>query len=393
MTDQNIKWLAGTKDLNLSTVCPLPIFPALACDFLSELSKELRSDREAAAYPDVISFAFWCRRGNIQRLKKKYEDGRLRLGKGLVFHIAPSNVPVNFAFSFVFGLLSGNGNIVRVPSKNFPQSEIICRALRKCFDAYKVLEKQNVLVSYDKASTATEEYSRKCSMRVIWGGDDTIRSVRSSPIGVRAGEITFADRYSIAVLDGTFIEEMEDTALDKLALGFYNDTYLMDQNACSSPQMIFWKNGGQGKRRFWEAINKAAKAYDLEPIKVSDKYTELCSVLMKLDEHALVRQWDNYLYVVTLKSLPESIDHLRGKFGMFYEYDIRGYEDLLPVLDQKVQTITYAGIDPETIGKAIAGGGVYGVDRIVPVGKAMDIGPVWDGYDFIYSLSREIICE
>lgn len=48
MTDQNIKWLAGTKDLNLSTVCPLPIFPALACDFLSELSKELRSDREAA---------------------------------------------------------------------------------------------------------------------------------------------------------------------------------------------------------------------------------------------------------------------------------------------------------------------------------------------------------
>ena len=31
-----------------------------------------------------------------------------------------------------------------------------------------------------------------------------------------------------------------------------------------------------------------------------------------------------------------------------------------------------------------------GVDRIVPIGTALDIGPIWDGYDIIKILSREI---
>ena len=31
-----------------------------------------------------------------------------------------------------------------------------------------------------------------------------------------------------------------------------------------------------------------------------------------------------------------------------------------------------------------------GIDRIVPIGKTMDFSLVWDGYDLIRSLSREI---
>ena len=43
-----------------------------------------------------------------------------RLGWGTVLHIAPSNIPVNFAFSFLMGFLSGNVNHVRVPSNPLP---------------------------------------------------------------------------------------------------------------------------------------------------------------------------------------------------------------------------------------------------------------------------------
>ena len=39
-------------------------------------------------------------------LKKEYKkDESLRLGRGIIFHIAPSNVPINFAYSLVAGLL------------------------------------------------------------------------------------------------------------------------------------------------------------------------------------------------------------------------------------------------------------------------------------------------
>ena len=35
----------------------------------------------------------------------------------MIFHITPSNIPTNFAYSFIFGLLTGNSNIVKVPTK------------------------------------------------------------------------------------------------------------------------------------------------------------------------------------------------------------------------------------------------------------------------------------
>ena len=71
-----------------------------------------------------MTFAFWIRRANIERLAREFgtsSQDQERLGLGLVLHFAPSNVPINFAFSYVFGLLAGNSGIVRVASPTSPQ--------------------------------------------------------------------------------------------------------------------------------------------------------------------------------------------------------------------------------------------------------------------------------
>ena len=52
-----------------------------------------------------------------------------RLGWGTVLHIAPANIPVNFAFSFLMGFLSGNINYVRVPTTPYPQVDLIVGAI------------------------------------------------------------------------------------------------------------------------------------------------------------------------------------------------------------------------------------------------------------------------
>ena len=42
------------------------------------------------------------------------------------------------AYSLIFGLITGNSNIVKVPSKKFEQIEIICKSINKIFDFRKI---------------------------------------------------------------------------------------------------------------------------------------------------------------------------------------------------------------------------------------------------------------
>ena len=99
-------------------------------EFLNALSGALLKDRMSRLYPDAITFAFFCRKANLLALKEKYTSAdALRMGRGILFHIAPSNVPINFGYSLVAGLLAGNNNIVRVSSKQFPQVDLIIKHL------------------------------------------------------------------------------------------------------------------------------------------------------------------------------------------------------------------------------------------------------------------------
>src|SRR5690242_2196833 len=98
---EQISFLVGNSTLVTDPIIP---FEERICDFLNDLSATLRNLEAISHYPDVATFAFWCRQANIHRIREEYSDRFSRLGLGLVFHIAPSNVPVNFAYSFAFGL-------------------------------------------------------------------------------------------------------------------------------------------------------------------------------------------------------------------------------------------------------------------------------------------------
>ena len=118
----NVKIVSGNDIIDPQHNFP---FDRLVISFLDDLSKGIRKSKESSAYPDLITFSFWCRKSNINNLKRQYSNLKNRMGKGLVFHIAPSNVPLNFGYTFIFGLLSGNANIIKIPSKIFPQNDIL----------------------------------------------------------------------------------------------------------------------------------------------------------------------------------------------------------------------------------------------------------------------------
>jgi hypothetical protein len=251
-------------------------------------------------------------------------------------------------------------------------------------------------MSYSRDDEITAYFSSKCDARIIWGGDDTIQHIRQYPIKERTIEIVFADRYSFSIINSSDMLERSSNDINNITDRFYNDTYLMDQNACSTPHLIFWYGDSddvieQAKTRFWNAVNKVSQKYDLTPIKAIDKYTLLCHLCMDSAERIKVQCYSNYLYTIDMQSLPEDISELRGKFGLFYQYNISDLSDMLPYINTKMQTLTYLGMDKEELASLIVENHIMGIDRIVPMGSSLDIDVYWDGYDIISTLSRCIV--
>ena len=59
-------------------------------------------------------------------------------------------------------------------------------------------------------------------------------------------------------------------------------------------------------------------------------------------------------------------------------------------INSKYQTLTYLGFQKEELEDFVIKNRLSGIDRIVPVGQALDIDIIWDGYDLAKSLSRII---
>lgn len=392
MKKNSVHYLVGQK--NILEKRPTIPFSEEVCEFLEELSKRLLKDKRTASYSDIRTFAFYCRRANLERMRKEFDNRYPRLGRGVVFHIAPSNVPINFMFSYVFGLLSGNTNIVRVSSKSFEQTEIICSIMNELFEQEKFskIKRRTIIISYERDKEITDEFSALCDARIIWGGDHTIAEIRKSPISSRAIEVAFADRFSFGIINAESIVSASQKELTELAEKFYNDTYLMDQNACSTPHLIVWNKSADTKKAktlFWNSVYEVAQKYDLADIKVSDKYTLLNKYAIDLENIEYIKKYENLIYLIGMGKI-EHLTELRGKFGLFFEYEMDNPMEIVEEADETVQTLVFYGYEGETIIKELIRNSCRGIDRVVPFGKALDIDAVWDGYDVLGQLSRII---
>ena len=241
---KRVKILSGENRINARYNPP---FEKLAISFLDDLSKRIRKTKDSSIYPDLRTFSFWCRKNNIDSLRRKYPHLKNRLGRGLIFHIAPSNVPLNFGYTFIFGLLSGNANIIKVPSKNFPQNDILIFLINCLFKnkKYEELKKTNAFLQYSQENSITKYLSSVCDVRIIWGGDSTVEKIRNFPIPIRSLDLSFADRVSVCIIDSDHLKIQDESSFNRLIKSFFNDTFIMDQNACSSPKLVLWK----GKRK------------------------------------------------------------------------------------------------------------------------------------------------
>ena len=392
INSSDLEFLVGDYNIleNMQKTPALPMFSEIAVNFLATLSREILKDKRSRSNIDVMSYAYWIRKASIESTKEKHLDRKNRIGRGVAFHVAPSNVPVNFAVSMTSSLLAGNATIIRVSNKRFEQVDIICQAMNRILNSeHKNIRNHLCLLRYEHSEQITQELSNICDVRVIWGGNNTINTIRKASLPPRAIEMAFADRHSLAIINSNvYLKENSDD----VAKGFYTDTYYTDQNACSSPRLVVWVGDKVEEARslFWEKLHILVNSdYEMRPIQAVDKFTSLSMLAMGHNGVNLVSK-DNMVMRVEVESLyPELMDYKNGG-GYFFEYKAKSLDEVVPVLTKQCQTISVLGIKKQEILELVYKHGVRGVDRVVDLGQTMGLEFIWDGFKMIETMSRFI---
>lgn len=386
--------LAGTLPQHAK---PLPPFSPIVLNFFQALSEELRRPAWINDDPAWFALGFWLRKKHIESFYPYLTLPEKRLGRGIVFHITPTNMPTMFFYSFAISLLAGNNNIVRLSPRLVQTTRPFLDLVQSLWQQkpFQALSETNVFLSYERQKELTDMYSQCCDVRLIWGGNATIQNIRMSPLPPQSLELVFADRYSLAIFDAATILGFSQDELRNWIHRFYLDSYEADQNACSSPKLIFWISptstlANQAQRRWWQALLTETDAYDLAPIKVSQKYTDAWSFSMEYPEISTCMRLKNDIYVYTLHELPTDLPVLSGIFGQFFQITVPSVELLIPYLSKKIQTISTIGISPIQLREALQKRHILGVDRIVPTGQALTMDVIWDGTNLLDFLSRII---
>jgi len=324
-------------------------------------------------------------------MKKTHTYNELLLGRGVAFHIAPSNVAVNFAYSLFAGLLTGNANVVRLPSKPFIQVDIICQALNQALEQHASVRELVCLVQYGHEPEINHALSAMCQARMIWGGDKTIALIRQSPLSARAVDIAFADRYSIAIIHADAYIAADNKK--RIAQNFYNDTLLTDQQACTSPKLVVWLGEQKADARalFWAEFEDYLRDKPApEAVSVVKTLADYCESAALSPELKYIPSATRHIFRVEAEKVTQDMLENHHGSGLFYEWLLNDITEIAPVCGEKCQTLMTLGLTKNNVEQFILNSAPKGIDRIVSVGQTMEFTLHWDGYDLLKTLTRTI---
>lgn len=372
-------------------------------DFVAALSRAVLGDRAFRGYPELMAMAHWFRAASLPALQAALPvEGRaVSVRRGVVFHIAPSNVDSVFIYSWLLSLLCGNANIARVSRRRSPQMQAFFALAARLLQApeHRALGAMNLVLSYDHDDALTARLSACCHLRVVWGGDQTVARIRAIALPPLATEMAFANRFSLAVIKSAAVLALDSDGLTALAQGFYNDAFWFNQQACSSPRAIVWvgdaAQGQAARDKFWAALalQIAQRSPENLPAQLMDRVTTLYRLAL---EHPGARTQTAVGALPTrilVQSLQEADRACHDGNGLFIELDRAALGELPLLLTSRDQTIAHFGFTREEWLGVLPSLPPHAADRIVPLGQALAFGAVWDGTNLLVAYTRKVVIE
>lgn len=207
----------------------------------------------------------------------KQGDHILIVPKGVLFHIAAGNMDILPAYSVLEGLLTGNINILKLPSADHGLSVFLLKKLIE----YEPRLKEYIYV-FDTPSSdllTVQKLMNFANTIVVWGSDDAIEAVRKNA-PVNAEIVEWGHKLSFC-----YIQDMgvPDSLLVKLAHHLFETNQLL----CNSCQGIYvdtdnYEDAAAFGKRFAKILG------EIEPEYVLPDYLQ-----GKLTLEALTRRLEN----------------------------------------------------------------------------------------------------
>lgn len=381
----------------------IDVFDKIVIGFLGDLSRLILQDKAINRFPEIVALGFWLRKSNIERLKKENQHllkaNKYRLSpRGRVFHICPSNVDTMFVYSLVVSLLVGNKNILRLSSKiEEPQIKKIFTHIENLLeDKYHKLSSYINIVKYARDEEINKSLSLKVNARVIWGGDQTIRTFKNISTQPRCKDLVFPDRLSLMLLKSKKILELDSKGVSEFINLFQNDSYTFNQLGCSSPQIVMFLGTQDEAEKAVKIIVK-----NLSKILKEDSYDITSIASLKFNkmvedsiEGLFVKKTGNNAVTFIEINDEANIHKLRScGGGYFYKKNLENLCDISNMNHSKIQTITYFGLTDNEMDQLSEISFGEGIDRIVPIGKALEFDYLWDGYNLFEELSRKVAID
>ncbi|OXS79295.1 acyl-CoA reductase [Domibacillus enclensis] len=392
---KTIGWKEELEKLRQRPVLP-PFHPDVL-SFTQALSKRLIKFRQE---PELVSLGYWLRKAHIHEMKEAWQADtldRVVKARGTAFHIAPSNVDTIFVYSWMLSLLAGNRNIIRISAKEQPQTNRLLSPVLELLQdpAFSAVAERTVLCTYDHNDAVTAYLSAYCHTRVVWGGDETVKKVRSISLAPMANELVFPDRFSLAVLNAKAVLGTQGEEKSRFSQQFYNDSFWFDQMACSSPRVVIWIGEKEeieaAQNEFWTDLQKVIQQKEYELMAATQVQKFATSLWLASEPEATHVIRTNEYSRVGVDQVTADVRERHCGAGLFYEYSASELQEAASILTDKDQTLAYFGFSKQELIAFADCISTRGIDRIVPVGQALEFSGTWDGQNFLRSFMREIV--
>lgn len=369
-------------------------------ELCSRFAHRLMSHPVARVHPELMTLGFFMRKTELMRMKREFEVGArpdvVRVPHGLVFHVPPANVDTLFVYSWLWSVLAGNSNLVRLSSRSSPVVDHLCELLVAELERPEMAGPRSrvAMIQYDHDDALTAAISAGCALRVIWGGDASIAAIRRAPLPPFARDLTFADRWSLLALGAEAVASLHDTGIEQLAERVFNDVFWFDQLGCASPRLCLWIGDrtqvATARARLWPVVAQVIARRGYRPEVSARLGRELFIHRAVLDGPVIARaDFGPALAVLRV----DRLDGLRRDhpgMGLLFEAVAPSLASIDRFVERKDQTLTHFGLSrQELLGLAERLGG-RGIDRIVPAGQALHLARFWDGYDLGAEFVRNI---
>lgn len=364
-------------------------------------------EEETSGIPGVAFLRMWLRRGTLEPIIARElganalcggwtEDGRARLRPfpiGIVGHWPAGNIEIQPVLSMTCALLGGNASLVRVPAGLVEPTELIMKKLERSASTHGLAGRVRMLAFDHSRRDLHEAMARSVDGAMAWGGEEAVLQVRSLPFPHWGRLAIFGPRISIAAMDGDSWSDPQEQG--SWCKRIARDVWQFDQQACSSPQVLFLeKKAGHSPwefvaslRKAFESENRLHPRTNIQPALT----TAICQaraswLLDNVAKRAVFPEGPDW--TILLGSGSEIPKPTQGKTLTVLEAD--DLRDPLEKLDGNVQTLGLAMANAAREESLAALAAKKGVDRIVKLGRMHVFAPPWDGVDLIRPMVRMV---